>query len=95
MTVVEQQGPRPGRDPHRGGFQPLRHGRAQLALAAGMFGDLFEIGGDGACVDKLPAAFGGSGQAGPGLGIEGDGGHGPNGIAEVGREVTAPGGIFL
>ena len=57
VAVLEQQLLGLGAALDQRGFEPLRHRRAQLALAAGMLlGELFQFGGDGAHVDQVARA---------------------------------------
>ena len=75
------------------GLQPLRDGRAQFLLAAGMvLGEFFELGGDGARVDQVARARAGC-SAGARWAVstasEVMDDPGPTRIAEAGAEVTA------
>ena len=57
VAVLQQQLLGLGAALDQRGFEPLRHGRAQLLLAAGMvLGELIELGGDGAHVDQVARA---------------------------------------
>ena len=85
MTILEQKLFRLGAAFDQRRLEPLRQRRAQFDVVAGsVFGELFEIGDDGAAVDQLGRRPGGGSSGFGRIAVDDERGHGAIGIAEAG-----------